>query len=156
MWRSRSIRRPAERRRRDRLGSRSEASSPRARRLGALVLDRKPIAAPDPQALARAMAEGIRQLGPSSLPWTPDARAIQAGLAFLRGLDPERGPEVSVGGLALDPLAWLGDNLGGITRRAHLARIDVAAALLDRLDWIQRRDLDLMAPTHIDVPTGRA
>ena len=126
----------------------------RERRLGALVLERKPIAAPDPQALARAMAEGIRQLGLSTLPWSPDARAIQARIAFLRRLDADRWPDVSDAALATDPLAWLGEKLGGITRRAHLARIDVAAALLDRLDWKQRRDLDRLAPTHIDVPDG--
>jgi ATP-dependent helicase HrpB len=53
-------------------------------------------------------------------------------------------------------LDWLGEHLDGVTRRAHLARIDVAAALLDRLDWKQRRDLDRLAPTHIEVPTGRS
>jgi len=126
------------------------------RRFDALVLERRPIAAPDPQALARAMADGIRQLGPSALPWTPVARAIQARIAFLRKLDPERWPDVSDATLAADPLGWLGEHLDGITRRTHLARIDVAAALLDKLDWKQRRDLDRLAPTHIDVPTGRS
>jgi ATP-dependent RNA helicase HrpB len=126
------------------------------RRLGALVLERKPITAPDPQALARAMADGIRQLGLSALPWTVDARALQARLSFLRRLDPEAWPDVSEAALAAEPLAWLGKHLDGITRRSHLARIDVGAALLDRLDWKQRRDLDRLAPTHIEVPTGRS
>jgi ATP-dependent helicase HrpB len=53
-------------------------------------------------------------------------------------------------------LAWLGKNLDGITRRNHLTRVDVTAALLDRLDWKQRRELDRLAPTHIEVPTGRS
>jgi ATP-dependent helicase HrpB len=128
----------------------------RERRFGALVLDRKPIAAPDSPALARAMADGIRQLGLTALSWTPEARAIQARIAFLRRLDADRWPDVSDAALAADPVAWLGEHLDGVTRRAHLARIDVAAALLDRLDWKQRRDLDRLAPTHIDVPTGRS
>jgi ATP-dependent helicase HrpB len=128
----------------------------RERRLGALVLERKPITAPDPQALARAMADGIRQIGLSVLPWTADARAIQARLGFLRRLDPETWPDVSESALAAEPLAWLGKHLDGVTRRSHLARIDVGAALLDRLDWKQRHDLDRLAPTHIEVPTGRS
>ncbi len=128
----------------------------RERRLGALVLERRPIAAPDPQALARAMAEGIRQLGLSALPWTPDARAIQARISLLRRLDPDGWPDVSDAALAAEPMEWLGEHLDGVTRRAHLARLDVAAALLDRLDWKRRRDLDRLAPTHIDVPTGRS
>src|SRR5262249_38718628 len=128
----------------------------RERRLGALVLERKPIAAPDPQAMARAMADGVRQLGLAALPWSADARAIQARIAFLRRLDPDSWPDVSDASLAADPAMWLGVHLDGITRRSHLARIDVAAALLDRLDWKQRRELDRLAPTHIDVPTGRS
>ncbi len=128
----------------------------RERRLGALVLDRKPIAAPDPQGQARAMADGIRQLGLAALPWTADARGMQARIGFLRRLDPDGWPDVSDAALAADPLSWLGDHLNGITRRTHLARIDVAAALLDWLDWKQRRDLDRLAPTHIEVPTGRS
>jgi ATP-dependent helicase HrpB len=127
----------------------------RERRLGALVLERKPIGAPDLPGLARAMAEGIRQLGPSALPWAPDARAVQARIGFLRRLDPDGWPDVSDAALAAEPAAWLRGHLDGVTRRAHLARIDVGAALLDRLDWKQRRDLDRLAPTHIDVPTGR-
>jgi ATP-dependent helicase HrpB len=32
----------------------------------------------------------------------------------------------------------------------------VADALLARLDWRQRRDLDRLAPSHVEVPSGRA
>ncbi len=128
----------------------------RERRLDALTLDRKPLAAPDPQALARAMADGIRQLGLTALPWTAEARAVRARLGFLRRLDAGRWPDVSDAALVTDPLAWLGAHLDGVTRRTHLARIDVGAALLNRLDWKQRRELDRLAPTHIDVPTGRS
>ena len=136
---------------------RSEAVvATRQRRLGALVLDRKPIAAPDPQALAGAMADGIRQLGLTALPWTAGARAIQARIGFLRRLDPDRWPDVSDAALAAEPLGWLGAHLDGITRRTHLTRLDVAAALLEKLDWKQRRELDRLAPTHMEVPTGRS
>src|SRR5262249_24341567 len=127
----------------------------RERRLGALVLERRPIGTPDPQALARAMADGIRQLGLAALPWTPEAPAIQARITFLRRLDPGGWPDVSDAALAAEPLEWLGRHLDGLTRRAHLGRIDIIAALLDGLDWKQRRDLDRLAPTHIELPTGR-
>jgi ATP-dependent helicase HrpB len=32
--------------------------------------------------------------------------------------------------------------------------MDLSGALLDLLDWEQRRQLDLLAPEHIEVPTG--
>src|SRR4030095_5775581 len=76
--------------------ARSEAViATRERRFGALVLERKPVAAPEPQALARAMADGIRQLGLAALPWTPDARAVQARIGFLHRLGPAGWPDVS-------------------------------------------------------------
>jgi ATP-dependent helicase HrpB len=127
----------------------------RERRFGALVLDREPLGSLASPAVAQAMAEGLRQLGDAALPWTREARAIQARIAFLHRLDPEAWPDLSDAALMADPLAWLGGRLNGVTRRAHLACIDVAAALLDRLDWRQRRELDRLAPTHVAVPTGR-
>jgi ATP-dependent helicase HrpB len=127
----------------------------RERRLGALVFDREPLPAPEPHAIMRAMADGIRHLGLAALPWTEAARGIQARVALLRRLDPDAWPDLSDAALAADVPGWLGEQLRGVTRRAHLAGIDVARALLDRLDWRQKRDLDRLAPTHLDVPTGR-
>jgi ATP-dependent helicase HrpB len=136
--------------------SRTESvTATRERRLGALVLDREPLPSPDAHAMMRAVAGGIRQLGLAALPWTDAARGIQARVAFLRRLDPEAWLDLSDAVLADHLLDWLGDQLRGVTRRAHLARIDIARALLDRLDWRQRRDLDRLAPTHLEVPTGR-
>jgi ATP-dependent helicase HrpB len=136
--------------------SRSESvTASREWRLGALVLDREPLPSPDPQAIMRAMADGIRQLGLAVLPWTEAARSIQARAALLRRLDPDAWADLSDTALSDDVAGWLGDQLRGVTRRSHLGRIDLARALLDRLDWRRRRDLDRLAPTHLDVPTGR-
>ena len=49
---------------------------------------------------------------------------------------------------------WLAPHLSGIRRLADLARVDLASALVDLLAWQQRRALDELAPTHIEVPTG--
>jgi ATP-dependent helicase HrpB len=135
--------------------SRSESViANRELRLGALVLEARP-APPDPAATAAAMAAGIKALGIAALPWSDQARGIQARVAFLQRLEPERWPDLSDAALAADPLDWLGERLAGVTRRAHLARLDLAAALLDRIDWRQRRELDRLAPTHVAVPSGR-
>src|SRR3954465_15092120 len=42
----------------------------RRRRLGALVLEDKPLARPSAEKLLAAMLDGIRQLGLSALPWS--------------------------------------------------------------------------------------
>jgi ATP-dependent helicase HrpB len=49
---------------------------------------------------------------------------------------------------------WLTPWLEGITRRSHLARLPLAAALHFRLGNTAVRELDELLPTHVVVPTG--
>ena len=44
--------------------------------------------------------------------------------------------------------------LDGISRKDHLARIDLSAALKVLVPWDRQRQLDALAPTHIEVPSG--
>jgi len=127
----------------------------RQRRLWQLVLEDKPLAKADPAALAGAMIDGIRAMGSACLPWTPELERLRARVAFIRALEPEGGwPDLSDAAL-LDHLdQWLAPYLGGITRRAHLARLDLGAALGAMLDWERSRRLDELAPTHVAVPSG--
>ena len=41
-----------------------------------------------------------------------------------------------------------------MTRAEHLARVDLAEALLARLNGVQRRALDELAPREVAVPSG--
>ena len=127
----------------------------RERRLLALVLEEKPLQKPDSEAARAAMLDGIRQMGLAVLPWSAAAATLRARVAFLRGALPDQDwPDWSDVAL-LETLAdWLGPQLDGVMRRAHLDRLDLHAALLDSLDWKQRQALDSLAPTHLDVPSG--
>ena len=49
---------------------------------------------------------------------------------------------------------WLAPWLAGVTRREHLARVDLRGALHGLLDWNAQRRLDEWAPTHLTVPSG--
>ena len=124
-------------------------------RLGQLVLEDKPLRQPDPTMLAAAMADGIRAMGLACLPWTSELEALRARLAFIRAADAEGGwPDLSDAAL-LDGLNdWLGPYLGGITRKSHLARLDLAGAVSGLLDWEHKRRLDDLAPSHVLVPSG--
>ncbi|HKY95695.1 MAG TPA: ATP-dependent helicase C-terminal domain-containing protein, partial [Kiloniellales bacterium] len=125
----------------------------RERRLAALLLDAKAISGGD---TAPAVAEAIRRLGHEALPWNAAARQLQARIAFLRALAPDAWPDLSDEALLADPLAWLGLQLRGVTRRAQFQRLDLAKALRERLDWRQRAELDRLAPEQLLVPSGRA
>jgi ATP-dependent helicase HrpB len=126
----------------------------RQRRLGELVIADAPLARPDVEAVRAAMLEGLRQLGMGTLPWTKDLRAWQARVTFMRGAEPEHWPDVSDEALATNLPEWLGPFLDGVTRRDHLARLDLAGALNGLLTWDERRRLDQLAPTHLVVPSG--
>lgn len=135
---------------------REEVVQARRRRvLWSLAVEDKPLRDADPEALAAAMAEGVRQMGLACLPWTPELEKLCRRVAFVRGLDPDGGwPDLSEAALLAGLEDWLVPYLSGITRRAHLARLDLGAALGGLLDWGMRKRLDELAPTHAEVPSG--
>lgn len=126
----------------------------RQRRLFGLVLDDHKLDKATPEQLAGAMVDGIRAMGLACLPWTDELMKFRARVGFLRRMDGESWPDLSDGAL-LDGLEdWLAPYLGGITRRAHLTRLDLSKALRGMLDWDRTRRLDELAPTHVTVPSG--
>jgi ATP-dependent helicase HrpB len=125
----------------------------RRRRLGALALEDKPIARPDPDKVKAAMLDGVRQLGIDALPWTDTLIRWRQRIAFLRTLDPEW-PDLSDAALIAALEDWLAPFLDSVSRRDHLGRIDLAAALATLVPWDFQRRLDRLAPTHLEVPSG--
>jgi ATP-dependent helicase HrpB len=134
----------------------------RERWLGALKLAEQRLERPDAGAVTNAMLQGVRELGLAQLPWTKEARALQARIEFARRVDPQAQapsslvgwPDVSDAAL-LDTLGdWLAPWLDGITRRDHLGRLDMHATLIALLNWNQQQRLDEIVPTHLTVPTG--
>ncbi len=125
----------------------------RRRRLGALLLEDKPLANPDADKLKAAMIEGIRQLGLGALPWSDDLAKWRERITFLRTQDdgwPDLSDQMLLGSLD----TWLAPFLDGVSRRSHLARIDLVAALKSLVPWDRQRELDRLAPTHVEVPSG--
>ncbi|MDO8705097.1 MAG: ATP-dependent helicase HrpB [Sulfuricaulis sp.] len=127
----------------------------REERFGALVIDSKPLTDADPGKLRAAMLDGIRRLGIDVLPWTPDTREWQARVLSLRQWLPEENwPDISDTALSNTWGDWLEPYLDGITRRAHLTRLDLPGILNNLLGWEKGRRLDDAAPTHMEVPSG--
>jgi ATP-dependent helicase HrpB len=116
----------------------------RRRRFGALVLEDKPISKPDPEKVKAAMLAGLRQRG---LPWTEDLYDWRQRIAFLRHLD-DHWPDLSDEAL-LRSLDWLEPFVDGVARR-----IDFASAVKALVPWDRQRQVDALAPTHIEVPSG--
>ena len=122
--------------------------------LGAIKLRERRIEQPDSDRMNRALLQGIRELGIDVLPWTREARCLQRRMLFARRMDASIGPDVDDAALSARLEDWLSPWLSGMSRREHLARLDLHAILTSMLDWNGQQRLAELAPTHLDVPSG--
>lgn len=125
----------------------------RRRLLGALVLSDDPLPAPDPDRVQQIVLDAIVTGDFALLSWTKEATALRDRMAFMHAHDASW-PDVSSAGLRASAAGWLAPRLGGVRRRADVARIPVAESLIQLLSWQQRARLDELAPTHFTTPSG--
>ncbi len=129
----------------------------RERWLDALKLDERALTDNQPERVVQAMLTGVRDLGLDALPWTKEARALQTRIEFARTFDASGGkpwPEVNDAHLLATLEEWLAPWIDGVMRREHLAKLSLTAILHGLLDWPQQQRLEVIAPTHLDVPSG--
>jgi ATP-dependent helicase HrpB len=123
------------------------------RMLGAVALEDRPWPGAPPGAVAAALLQGLRELGPEALPWTPAARRFAARVAWARRHGATELPDLTPEGVLAEP-SWLEPWLAGMTKAADLGRLDLLAALESRLDRAARQRLDRLAPATLAAPTG--
>jgi ATP-dependent helicase HrpB len=125
----------------------------RRERLGAIVLREVSLGTPDAEQVRRVFMDAVRRRGMASLPWPEAAARLRQRMAFVARHDASW-PRIDDETLTARSSEWLEPRLNGLRRFADMERVDLADALLSLLDWRQRRALDELAPTHIEVPTG--
>ena len=130
------------------------------RKLGEMTLGEKPISAADARhsvdvnaRVSAALLDGIRQKGVENLPcWTKESRQMRARLRFVCKTLGESWPDATDDAM----LAALPGFISGMTKWKDLERLD----LFSVLDFIlaeaghDRRELDRLAPTRMEVPSG--
>jgi ATP-dependent helicase HrpB len=131
------------------------AFSRRRRRLGVLVLSDRTEPA-DPTEIAAALAAAAASNGLRDLPWTSQARQLQARVALMRGIEPEEWPDLSDEALTAGAQDWLAPHLAGMSRKSDLQRLDLAAILRGMLAWHLARRMDDELPAYLVLPGGRA
>ncbi|MFC4600179.1 ATP-dependent helicase HrpB [Cohnella hongkongensis] len=135
----------------------AEAKSVRGRerrKLGAIVLEEKPLGKLPEEKRLQALLEGIRSEGLEMLPWTKAARQFQERAAFARRHD-DSWPDLSDEALLATLEIWLADYAEGMKSRTDLQRLNVKELLEALLPWEdRRRRLDEEAPTHWTAPSG--
>ena len=126
----------------------------RQRRLGSLILQRRPETSPDEAAVAAALVAGLRREGLGLLRWDDSDRRFRERLAFVHAHDPETWPAVGDDDLLAAADSWLPPRLDRTSRRKDLESVTARDVLSGLLDWRQGRELDRIAPTHWEVPSG--
>ncbi|MFC4455789.1 ATP-dependent helicase HrpB [Deinococcus sonorensis] len=127
----------------------------REQRVGALVLAAEPLRQLPAELRAAAMTGAVRQEGLARLNWTDDARQWQARVLSLGHWRPQDGwPDVSDDALAEQLDDWLTPLLGTARTRDDLARLNPLPGLQTLLPWPLTREVDRLAPTALEVPSG--
>jgi ATP-dependent helicase HrpB len=127
----------------------------RVERFGALILREKAVAAGQEE-LRRILCQAIRSMGLQVLPWDKQSSSLVARSEWVRAqhLSDSEWPDLGSEALLASLERWLGPYLAGISRRSHLARVDVAGAIRSVLTRQRIADLDRLAPETLRVPTG--
>jgi ATP-dependent helicase HrpB len=126
------------------------------RRLGAMKLGstaRRP--APSDETIA-ALMERVRATGLAVLGWNATAIALRERVEYLHGSLGEPWPNWSIKELGVTLESWLVPFLPGAVGRRDLEQVDLAMVLRSQLPWPVGADLDRLAPSSIELPSGRS
>jgi len=124
-------------------------------RLGRLTVRESIDDNPDPQLIARALADRVRREGVGVLPWGEAAASLRQRAAFLGAADPAW-PDLSDAALIERLDDWLAPILPGARSLAVLKPDVLDGALRTLIPWDLQRRLDAEAPARWTAPTGNS
>jgi len=124
-------------------------------RLGALVLERRPWADADPEAVLAVLLSQLRSRGLEALPWTSTSRQLQQRLQLAHQHLGSPWPARDDASLLADLESWLAPQLLGLTSLEALRSLDLSEALWGDLSWERRQELETLLPTSLLIASGR-
>ncbi len=124
-------------------------------RIGSIVLQSKPLAAPSEENLVAAISTAIKNEGEALLNFDEAFTQLQNRiLSVCKWNQYKDWPDVSTDELLLNNMDWLGFYLPNVKRPDDLKKINLSEALLQYLSWEQQQTLNSLAPAKINVPSG--
>ncbi|WP_411349861.1 ATP-dependent helicase HrpB [Paenibacillus sp. WLX2291] len=128
----------------------------RITRLGAIVLREMNDPHPSVEAVQQALLKALRTHGRglNLLQWTHSAIQLRQRLALMHVVQPDQYPAMDDESLLAEADEWLLPYMDTVRKLSDLRRLQAGELLLNRLSWQQRQDMDILAPTHIQVPSG--
>jgi ATP-dependent helicase HrpB len=122
--------------------------------LGAVCLTSKPFV-PDPETLLPVVMQAVRASELGLLSRNEAFLQLQARVMLLQRAFPgDSWPDFSDQALVSSLDAWLKPSLLGVRNSDQLAVVNCAAAAISLLDYRRRKALEVLAPTHLEVPSG--
>jgi ATP-dependent helicase HrpB len=124
-------------------------------RLGAIVFDETPLSRPIGEKAARALADGLRELGLEALTWSSETQQLRDRISFLHKLIGEPWPDVSDVALMTRLEDWFIPFQGQTRGLADLSQTSLHDGLMALVPHEIQRDLARLAPKHFEAPTGQ-
>ena len=132
----------------------------REQRIGKLILSQKPIHDADKERLKGIVCEAMKKDGLTMMAWSEKAvEQVQRRVAQVAAWHPEMAlPDVSTEHLLSTAADWLPFYLeeGGRVKTSvqELRKLNLAEIIWNILPYEAQLEVDRLAPTHIEVPTG--
>ena len=124
-------------------------------RIGAVILDARPIDNDVRERITDAICLAARKDGLSMFSFSDSVQALQRRIAAVSVWHPELSlPDVSTEAVLSSVSQWLPLYIGKATTSAELRKINMEDVIWGMLTYEQQMSVDTLAPTHIQVPTG--
>jgi ATP-dependent helicase HrpB len=124
-------------------------------RIGAIVLGNRPLPKVNPELVVQFLLETLKEEGRFLLDWSDAVLGLIARVQSLTIWHPEQDwPDWSVDSLCANAANWLEPYLMGITKNEELKKLNLSQFLYHSLSYQQQQDLEKMAPSSLQVPSG--
>lgn len=128
-------------------------------RIGMLVIESKPIQDADKEEVIDIICSAVKKDGLSMFDWNEQVKRLQQRVAKIKQWHPEMNvPDLSTEHLMATAAEWLPFYLeqeGKLkTTIAELKKLDLAEILWAQIPYELQEEIDHLAPTHIEVPSG--
>ncbi|MCZ3380670.1 ATP-dependent helicase HrpB [Rhizobium sp. AG207R] len=126
----------------------------RVTRLGAIIFEETPLPRPTGEPAAKALADGIRELGIGVLPFSKEATQLRDRIGFLHRTIGDPWPDMSDEALLARLEEWFMPFQPDARGLSDISAGSLSNGLMSLVPHELQRDLARMAPTHFEAPTG--
>ncbi|MEN3150963.1 ATP-dependent helicase HrpB [Neorhizobium sp. IRAMC:178] len=123
-------------------------------RLGAIILEERPMPRPSGERAAQALADGVRELGLQVLPFSKEGAQLRDRIGFLNRSIGEPWPDMSDEALLARLDDWFVPFQGSASGIDTINPGILSEGLRSLIPHEVSQDLNKLAPTHFEAPTG--